>query len=139
METKTTSYEEKIRDYFYRQYELEEGTIEENVRNLFADDLIMDLGEGKTGGIEMILTGAKTMRQTPKAGRVVELSDFQEDGNTVTYRNYHKASHPETGELMETNSEITVTFNEEGKIATGRFSQVASMNKLLRQLGNEIE
>jgi hypothetical protein len=107
---------DKLRDYFYRQYEIEEGSVEENIRALFAEDASIQLTDGSTLALEDIARSAAMIRKIPKSERTMEVSDLREEGDTVTFHSYLRFRHPETGELNEMESDAKWRFNGQGKV-----------------------
>ena len=71
---------DKVRDYFNRQYELEEGSVEENIYALFAENPIIRLEDGSSVALEDIVRAADRLRQVPRSDRTFELSDLERGG-----------------------------------------------------------
>jgi hypothetical protein len=113
---------DKVRDYFYRQYELEEGDAAENVVALFAEDAIIHLTNGDTVALEDIARSAAMLRQIPRSERSLEVSDFKEENDTVTFHSFVRFRNPETGELSELGSDAVWRFNDQGKVVESRSS-----------------
>ena len=95
----TKSNVDKIQKYFRLQYELEEGTVEDNICALFAENAVYHLGGGKTVTPEAVARTAHLIRQTPKSERIAQVSDLKEEGDLVSFRMYVRFRNPETGEL----------------------------------------
>ena len=112
----------KVRDYFHRQYDLEEGSAEENVYALFTENAIIRLENGNTVAIEDIARTAAVLRQVPKNERFMETSDFKEEGDTVSFHSFVRFRHPETGEMNEMESDAVWRFNGQGKVVESRSS-----------------
>lgn len=124
----STSNVDKVRDYFYRQYELEEGSAEENVYALFAENATIRLENGNTVAIEDIARTAAMLRQVPRNERIMKTSDFKEDGDTVAFHSFVRFRHPETGETNEMESDAVWRFNGQGKVVESRSSaSIASL------------
>ena len=111
---------DKVRDYFYRQYELEEGSVEENVYALFAENPIIRLEDGSSVALEDIARAADRLRQVPRSDRTFELSDLKEDGDTVAFHSFVRFRNPETGEMNELESDAVWRFNGQGKVVESR-------------------
>lgn len=109
-----------MRDYVYRQYEVEEGSVEENLYALFAKDAVIQQGDGPEFSRQDLARMAGAVRQTPKSERIVEMTDFGEDGDTITFNMHVRFRNPETGELEETYSENFARFNGQGKVVESR-------------------
>ncbi|HSR34377.1 MAG TPA: nuclear transport factor 2 family protein [Anaerolineae bacterium] len=119
---------DRIRDYFHRQWELEEGNAEENVFALFAKDAIIQLDNGDTVTIEDIARSAARLRQIPKSERILEVSDFKEEGDTVSFHSFVRFPNPATGELSESDSDVVWRFNDQGEVVESKSStSIASL------------
>lgn len=119
---------DRIRDYFYRQYELKEGSAEENIYALFAEDAVSYLANGDTVSLEDIARSAAMLRQMPASERTIEASDFKEEGDTVAFHSFARFRNPQTGELSELDSDVVWRFNDQGKVIESRSSaSIASM------------
>jgi ketosteroid isomerase-like protein len=116
----STTNIDKVRDYFRRQYELEEGSAEENIYALFAEDATIQLDNGSTVAIEDIARTAAMLRQVPRSQRIMEASDFKEEGDTVAFHSFVRFPHPETGEMIESDSDAVWRFNGQGKVIESR-------------------
>lgn len=112
----SASHIEKLRQYLYRQYEIEEGSVEENLYALFAEDAVIRQGEGKVLSTKDLIRAATRVRSTPKSERLVEFSDASEEGDTATFHMRVRFRNPETGELNETETDYWVRFNGQGKV-----------------------
>ncbi len=119
---------DRVRDYFHRQYELEEGTIAENIYALFAEDAIIHLADGNTVALEDVVRSAIVLREIPKSERTLEVSDIKENGDTVTFHSIVRFRNPETGEWNELGSDAAWRFNSQGKVVESRSStSIATM------------
>lgn len=90
-----SSRKETIADYFRRQYETKEGTAEENVVELFAEDLVFHLTGDRTMGREHLITLCDLLRRTRHDSRAL-VSDFEEDGDIVSFTLYIVGTDPVT-------------------------------------------
>ena len=79
-----SSRRDRIAEYFKRQYDTKEGTPEDNVKSLFADDLVFHLTGGKTMGRPELITLCQLLRRT-RHDRVTTVEDFEEDGDEVSF------------------------------------------------------
>jgi hypothetical protein len=111
---------DKIRDYFYRQYELEEGSAEENIYALFAEDALIHLANGNTVALEDVARSTAMLRRIPRSERIIEVSDLKEEGDTVTFHSFVRFRNPETGKLSEMESDSAWRFNGQGKVVESR-------------------
>jgi hypothetical protein len=116
----SATHVDKILDYFHRQYELEEGTAEENIYALFEKDAIIQLTDGSRVALEDIARSAAMLRRIPKGERTIEVSDFEEEGDTVTFHSFVRFRNPETGKLSEMESDSAWRFNGQGKVVESR-------------------
>jgi len=113
---------DRVQDYFQRQYELEEGSVEENIRGLFVENPIIETEDGKTVVLEDIIRSATMLRKIPRNERAMEVSDLKEEGDTVTFHSFLRFRDPETGELSEMDSDAAWRFNSQGKVVESRSS-----------------
>ena len=111
---------DKVRNYFRRQYELEEGSVEENISALFVENPIIRLEDGNTVTLEDIARTAAMLRQVPKSERTMEVSDIREEGDTVAFHSLARFRNPETGEMNELESDAVWRFNGQGKVVESR-------------------
>lgn len=119
---------DKVRDYFYRQYDLEEGSAEENVYALFAEDASIQLADGSQVALEDVARSVAMLRQIPKDERTIEISDIKEDGDTVTMHSFVRFRNPQTGEWSEADSYAVWRFNGQGKVVESKSStSIASL------------
>ena len=123
---------DSIQEYFHRQYELEEGSAEENINALFSEDVAYHLGEGKTVSRESLARSAAMIRQTPKSERITAVSNFNEDGDLVTFHMHVRFRNPETGALDEMESDHVWRFNGEDKVAEVRMNQGEEAERIFR-------
>ena len=133
------SNSDKIREYFRRQYDTEEGTVEENLAELFADDLVYHIGDKHVGRGALAET-ARAIRSAPKADRTVEVSDFREEGESVIFHltlNVPGVG-PDGGALV-LESDNNWRFNTDGKVVEASPVQVAEVEDAFRAAGVELE
>jgi hypothetical protein len=139
MERKNTmsnkSHADTIREYFYRQYELEEGTPQENVYALFDEKAVYYVDETRTVTRDAIAEVAYSLRQTPKYERIAKVSDLQEDGDRVSFHMTIRFRNTETGELVETHADHVWRFNAESKVIEARPKQLGEIKRALEASG----
>lgn len=111
---------DKVRDYFRRQYERQEGSAKENIYNLFAEDATIQIEDGSTVALEDIARAAAILRKIPKSERTLEVSDLREEGDTVSFHSYLRFRNPETGEMDEADSDAVWRFNGRGKVVESK-------------------
>ena len=78
------SRREIIADYFKRQYETKEGTAEENVNALFAEDLVFRLTGDKSMGRDELITLCVLLRRI-RHDQATMVTRFEEDGDKVSF------------------------------------------------------
>ena len=128
------SHAAKIEEYFRRQYETEEGTVEENLAALFADDLVYRLGDKEVGREALVETATK-IRNSPKEGRVTAVSDFKEDGDTVTFHLSLHVRGMAGGEDLVLEADNSWRFNSEGKVVEASPAQTSAVEDAFRAAG----
>ncbi len=79
-----SSRRDVISEYFRRQYETHERSTEENVSELFAEDLVSHLTGDRTMGRDQLVTLCDLLRRT-RHDRKTLVSDFTEDGDEVSF------------------------------------------------------
>jgi hypothetical protein len=113
---------DKIRDYFYRQYELEKGSVKENIYALFEEDAIIQLADGNTVALEDVVRSVTMLREIPRSERIIEVSDLREEDDTVAFHSYIRFRNPETSEWSEMDSDAVWRFNGQGKVVESKSS-----------------
>jgi hypothetical protein len=116
----SASHAKKLQQYMYRQYEVEEGSVTDNIHALFAEDAVIYQGEDRVLSTKDLVRTATVVRQTPKSERIVEYSNISEEGDTMTFRMHVRFRSPETGELAEAETDNWVRFNGQGKVIESR-------------------
>jgi hypothetical protein len=97
-------------------YETEEGSAEEIFDALFAVDAVFNLGGGKTMPRETFVQAVSGLRSVPSSERVVEVSDFREEGDEVWFRLRTRMPDADTGEPVETDRDSVFRFNADGMV-----------------------
>ncbi len=80
------------------------------------------MANGNTATLEDIARSAAMLRQIPRNERIVEVSDFKEEGDTVAFHSFVRFRNPETGELSELDSDVVWRFNGQGRVVESRSS-----------------
>ena len=111
---------DSIQEYMRRMYQSEEGSVEEIFNALFTEDVVFNVGEDKVIPREAFMQAAQGLRSMPASARVVEVSDFREEGDQVMFRMYTRMPNAETGEPMEIDSNSVWRFNAEGMVVETR-------------------
>jgi hypothetical protein len=132
----SSSNTEKLQQYIYRQYEVEEGGVAENIYGLFAEDAVIYQGEDRVLSTRDLVRTATVIRQTPKGERIVEVSHLSEEGDTLTFQMRVRFRNPETGELAETETDNWVRFNDQGKLIESRVKPKDAVAATLYRAGD---
>jgi hypothetical protein len=123
-------------------YETEEGSVEEIFDALFAEDAVFNIGDGKTMPRETFMQAVGNLRSMPPSERVVEVSDFREEGDTVWFRLRTRMPDADTGEPIETDRESVFRFNADGMVVeTGSPASQADQDDLdatFRSMGVDV-
>jgi hypothetical protein len=117
MEVYMGSNADKLREYFRRQYEMHEGTVEENVDMLFDENVVYYFEGGKTVGLEAVLNTARRVREAGGFGIPFEVT---EDGDEVYFRLHLRVPDPKTGELRSEHVQHVWRFGPNGKVVEAR-------------------
>jgi len=106
----------RIAEYIERQYITEVGTPRENAEALFSDDLVYHVN-GRTLTRDDVVTAVTAVRESPRDGRQVESSRFEEEGNTVHWHLSAKlpGMGPDGGEERQ-ESDLRAVFNADDQI-----------------------
>ena len=91
-----TARRDAITRYFDRQYDSREGTVEENVRELFSDDLVFHLTGDKSIGIRDFIILCDLMRRTRYDDKALA-TNFAEEGDVISFVLYLVGVDPITG------------------------------------------
>jgi hypothetical protein len=116
----SASNTDKIRTYFRRQYEIEEGSAEDNINAIFAEDADLRLGDGNAASLDDVIASVTRLRSIPKSQRTIKAWDFEENGDSVAFRSLVRFPDPETGEMTEMASDAVWRFNGRGKVVEAR-------------------
>jgi hypothetical protein len=135
-EKQVVSNVDRILEYFRRQYETEEGSVEENFNALFAEDAVFHIGEGKTIAREAIIQAAHGLRNVPE--RHVEILDIKEQGDEVGFHTRTRAQDVETGEPAEFENHTVWRFNAQGMVVESFPQQPDDAVGRLRSLGADV-
>lgn len=98
-----------IVDYFRRQYETNEGTTEENVTGLFAEDLVFHLTGDRSMGRDHLILLCDLLRRT-RHDRKTLVTDFVEDGDVVSFVLYIVGTDPVTRHEVSVSTETRYRF-----------------------------
>jgi hypothetical protein len=99
-----------IADYFGRQYETKEGTTEENVNGLFSENLVFHLTGDKSMGRDGLITLCDLIRRT-RHDRTTAVTDFREDGDTVSFVLFIIGKDPVTGHEVSVSTRTEYRFD----------------------------
>ena len=101
--------QETIAEYFRRQYETREGSTEENVNELFAEDLVFHLTGGRSMGREHLVTLCDLLRRT-RHDRKTLVTDIEEDGDDVSFVLYIVGTDPVTSHQVSVSTRTRYRF-----------------------------
>ena len=105
-----TSRKHLIADYFERQYETKEGSTEDNVTALFAENLVFHLTGEKSMGRDGLVTLCELIRRT-RHDRTTAVTEFREDGDTVSFVLFIIGKDPVTGHEMSVSTRTDYRFD----------------------------
>lgn len=83
---------------------------------MFAEDVVFNIGDGKTMPRETFLQAVHGLRSMPSSERVVEVFDFRDEGDEVWFHMYTRMPDAETGEPIERDVNSMWHFNAEGLV-----------------------
>lgn len=107
-----SSRRDRISEYFKRQYDTKEGSAEANVESLFADDLVFHLTGDKTMGQPALVALCQLLRRT-RHDRVTSVTEFTEDGDTVSFVLIIGGKDPATGHEVSVSTRTTYRFEDD--------------------------
>lgn len=107
-----SSRREIIADYFRRQYETKEGSTEDNVNGLFAEDLVFHLTGDKSMGRDDLIALCDLLRRI-RHGQATMVSNFEESGDEVHFVLYIVGTDPITGHEVSVSTETEYRFEGE--------------------------
>jgi predicted SnoaL-like aldol condensation-catalyzing enzyme len=116
-----TARRDLIADYFRRQYENKEGSTEENVEGLFAEDLVFHLTGDKTMGRDGLIALCDLLRRT-RHDQTTMVSNFAEVGDKVSFILYIVGTDPAT------KHEVSVSTRTEYRFVDGKVVEVWQEN-----------
>lgn len=104
-----TSRRDKIADYFRRQYETKEGSTENNVDALFAEDMVFHLTGDRTMGRNHLIALCDMLRRT-RHDRKTLVSDLDEEGDDVSFTLYIVGTDPATHHQVSVSTRTRYRF-----------------------------
>jgi hypothetical protein len=107
-----TSRKDRIAEYFRRQYETHEGTTEENVNSLFAEDLVFHLTADRSVGRAELVALCDLLRRT-RHDRKTLVSEFEEDGDDVSFVLRIVGTDPVSGHEVSVSTRTNYRFRGE--------------------------
>ncbi len=125
---------DKISEYYQRQYQLHEGTVEENVDMLFDENLVCHLGEHRTAGRDAVLKTAARIREAGGFGLPFIITEEDDD---VYFRLHLRVPDPETGEMHSEHVQHVWRFGPNGKVVEVWPKQPAIVEKTFKDGGIE--
>ena len=104
-----TARRDIIADYFRRQYDTKEGTVEENVEGLFSEDLVFHLTGDNVMGREALITLCDLLRRT-RHDRSTMVTRFEEEDDMVSFVLYIVGTDPITGHEVSVSTRTRYRF-----------------------------
>jgi len=104
-----SSRREIIADYFKRQYETKEGTAEDNVKALFAEDLVFHLTGDKVMGRDALTTLCDLLRRI-RHDQATMVTRFEEDGDRVSFVLFVVGTDPVSGHEVSVSTRTEYRF-----------------------------
>lgn len=129
---------DRLLEYFRRQYEAEEGTVEDNLSAMFAPDAVYRMPDGSEVAWEALVQAAHGIRNTPASERMVEVTDFVEEGDVVRFRMRVRAQDLQNGGIREFETYNKWRFNADGMVVEALPEQAEDFEGTLRSLGADV-
>ena len=107
-----TSRRDLITDYFRRQYETREGSTEDNVNGLFAEDLVFHLTGDLSMGRDDLITLCDLLRRT-RHDRSTMVTRFEEQDDLVSFVLYLVGTDPITGHEVSVSTRTEYRFRDD--------------------------
>ena len=107
-----TTRRERIAEYFTRMYETNAGTTEENIGELFSEDLVFHLTDDKSMGRPELIKLSNLLRRT-RHDSTVSVEDLESDGDTVSFVLHIHAEDPITGHTVSVGTRTFYRFDED--------------------------
>lgn len=126
-----------ISDYFRRQYETNERTTEENVFELFADDLVFHLTGDRTMGRDHLVILCDLLRRT-RHDRKTLVSDFTEEGDDVSFVLYIVGTDPVTRHEVSVSTRTRYRFRGDQVVEIWQ-DNAAGVENAVRAAGVRLE
>ena len=104
-----TSRRNLISDYFRRQYETKEGTAEDNVYGLFAEELVFHLTGDRVMGRDALVTLCDLLRRI-RHDQATMVTRFEEEGDKVSFVLYIVGTDPITGHEVSVSTRTEYRF-----------------------------
>jgi hypothetical protein len=110
-----TSRPDSIAHYFRRQYDTKDGSVADNVRALFAEDLVFHLTGDKTMGREGLISLCDMLRRT-RHDQTTMVSGFDEQDDTVSFVLYIVGVDPVTRHEVAVSTRTTYRFRDDAVV-----------------------
>lgn len=107
-----TTRRDRIAEYFERQYDTRTGSVEENVRSLFADDLVFHLTADKAMGQPELIKLCDLLRRT-RHDSTTSVEDFEVDGDVVSFKLHIYGQDPITGHTVTVGTRTHYRFEDD--------------------------
>ncbi len=107
-----SSRRDRIAEYFRRQYDVKEGTVQANVESLFAEDMVFHLTGDKTMGRPALVALCQLLRRT-RHDRTTSVAEFRDDGDTVSFVLVIVGTDPATGHQVAVGTRTRYRFEDD--------------------------
>ena len=131
-----TNRRELITDYFRRQYDTKEGSTEDNVDALFAEDLVFHLTGDRTMGRDALVTLCDLLRRT-RHDRATMVTAFEEDDDVVSFVLYIVGTDPVTKHEVSVSTRTRYRFDAD-KVVEVWQEDPAAVENAVRAAGVEL-
>ncbi len=105
-----TSHRDLISEYFRRQYETQEGTAQEVVESLFAEDLVFHLTGDKVMGRDELVTLCDLLRRV-RHDQATMVTKFKEEDDKVEFVLYIVGTDPITRHEVSVSTKTVYRFD----------------------------
>jgi hypothetical protein len=131
-----TSRREIISEYFRRQYETKEGSVEDNVNGLFSEDLVFHLTGDKVMGRDALTSLCDLLRRI-RHGQSTLVTQFEEGGDEVSFVLYLVGKDPITGHEVSVSTRTKYRFVDDRVVEVWQ-ENPAALEEAVRAAGVRI-
>lgn len=128
-----TARRDLIADYFRRQYETKERSTQDNVNELFGEDLVFHLTGERTMSRDDLVTLCDLLRRV-RHRQATMVSGFEEEGDVVSFVLYIVGTDPVTGHEVSVSTRTRYRFSD-GKVVEVWQENPAAVEEAVRAAG----